>query len=98
VLPAHILVRDRESNTGELSTLPVGTRPFRFVSWARGDRIVLARFDRYFKRRPKLSRIEMRFIPNAQTAAVELQAHQIDLPATRQFSLLDQYRSIGVSS
>lgn len=97
VLPAHVLARS-DFNAGELSTHPVGTGPFRFVSWVRGDRIVLTRFDRYFKRRPKLSRIEMRFIPNAQTIVLELEKHQIDLIAVPQSSLLGQYRSIsGVS-
>ena len=86
VLPAHILVAG-DFNTGGLSTHPLGTGPFRFVSWARGDRIILARFDRYFKGRPKLSRIEMRFIPNAQSVATELEAHNLDLLATPQSSL-----------
>jgi len=95
VLPAHILARRDDFNAGELATHPVGTGPFRFVSWARGDRIVLTRFDRYFKVRPKLSRVEMRFIPDAQTIVTELEKHQIDLIATPQSSLIDQYRSIG---
>jgi peptide/nickel transport system substrate-binding protein len=97
VLPAHILARS-DFNTGELSTHPIGTGPFRFVSWVRGDRIVLTRFDRYFKGRPGLSRVEMRLIPNAQTIALQMQEHQIDLIAVPQASMLDQYRSIaGVS-
>ena len=94
VLPAHILARSN-FNTGELSTHPIGTGPFRFVSWVHGDRIVLTRFNGYFKGRPKLSRIEIRFIPNSQTIAVELRVHQIDLIETPQTSLIDQYRSIG---
>jgi peptide/nickel transport system substrate-binding protein len=94
VLPAHILARS-EFGTGELSTHPVGTGPFRFVSWTRGDRIVLTRFDPYFKGRPKLSRIEMHFIPDAQTTAAELEVHQIDLIPTSQAALLDRYRSIN---
>jgi len=94
VLPARILARS-DFNSGELSTLPIGTGPFRFVSWAPGDHIVLTRFDRYFKRRPNLSRVEMHFIPDMQTIAVELQEHQVDLIQTAQASLIDEYRSIG---
>ncbi len=93
ILPAHVLARS-DFNTGELSTHPIGTGPFRFVSWVRGDRIELTRFDQYFKGRPKLARIEMRFIPDAQTTAVELEKHQIDLIAAPAASLVDQYRSI----
>ncbi len=94
VLPAHVLEREHNFNTGELAGHPVGTGPFRFVSWVRGDRIILARFDRYFKGRPRLAQIEMRFIPNAQAIAVELKSHEIDLIATPQNSLVDQYQSV----
>jgi peptide/nickel transport system substrate-binding protein len=93
VLPAHVLEREHNFNTGELAYHPVGTGPFRFISWVRGDRIVLRRFDRYFKGRPRLAQIEMRFIPDAQTTAAELETHQIDLIAVPQNSL-DQYRSV----
>ncbi len=94
VLPAHILART-DFNGGELNTHPIGTGPFRFVSWVHGDRIVLTRFGRYFKGKPKLTRIEMRFVPNAQTTALELEQHQIDLIVEPQASMIDQYRSIG---
>jgi peptide/nickel transport system substrate-binding protein len=94
ILPAHILTRERSFNSGELAAQPIGTGPFRFVSWARGDRIVLERFDRYFKGRPKLARIEMRFIPDDQTIAAELEEHHVDLLVTPQTSLLDEYRSV----
>ena len=73
---------------------PIGTGPFAFVSWSRGDRIVLKRFDRYFKGRPKLARIEIRFLPSDQTIAAELAAHRVDLVVAPQTSLVDQYRSV----
>jgi peptide/nickel transport system substrate-binding protein len=94
VLAAHVLARESDFNTGELSTHPIGTGPFVFVSWSRGDRIVLKRFDRYFKGRPHLDRIELRFVPNDQTVAAELEEHTIDLLVTPQTSLIDQYRAI----
>lgn len=92
ILPAHVLASEGSFNTGTLSIHPVGTGPFRFVSWSRGDRIVLARFDRYFRGRPKLARIELRIIPDDQTIANELQAHRIDLIVAPQTSLLSTYR------
>lgn len=93
VLPAHVLAHS-DFDTGELSTHPIGTGPFRFASWVRGNRIVLTRFDRYFRGSPKIARIEMRFIPDAQTTATELEAHQIDLIVITQGALLDRYRSM----
>ncbi len=94
VLPAHILERESDFNSGQLAAHPVGTGPFAFVSWARADRIVLRRFDRYFKGRPPLDRIELHFVPNDQTIAAELEEHQIDLIVAPQTSLLDQYRAV----
>lgn len=93
VLPAHLL-RDGDFKGGTLAARPIGTGPFAFVSWARGDRIALVAFNHYFKGRPRLTRIEVDFIPDAETILVELEKHQIDLVPTPQASLFDQYRSI----
>jgi peptide/nickel transport system substrate-binding protein len=95
VLPAHVLRGESNFNQGSLSSHPIGTGPFRFVSWERGDRIVLTRFNRYFRGRPRLRRIELRFIPDDQTIAAQLAAHRIDLIVTPQTSLLQTYRGIG---
>ena len=94
ILPAHVLAREQSFNAGELSSRPIGTGPFRFVSWDRGDRIVLERNDAYFRGRPKLARIELRFIPDDQTIATEMATHRIDLTVVGQTSLLQTYRSI----
>jgi peptide/nickel transport system substrate-binding protein len=94
ILPAHILQRERDFNNGDLAARPIGTGPFEFVSWSRADRILLRRFDGYFKGRPRLDRIELRFIPNTQTIAAELEAHHVDLIVAPQTSLLDQYRAV----
>jgi peptide/nickel transport system substrate-binding protein len=93
ILPAHVLRRERSFNAGPLSSAPVGTGPFRFVSWARGDRIVLERFDRYFKGRPKLQRIELTVVPNDRSLALALQTHRVDLIAAASPALLPEYRS-----
>jgi peptide/nickel transport system substrate-binding protein len=93
VLPAHILARNN-FNGGILASHPIGTGPFRLVTWVRGDRIVLRRFDRYFKGSPKLATIEIRIIPAAQAVGAELAAHRIDMIAWTQSALLDRYRSV----
>ncbi len=93
VLPAHLLSAGGGFNAGSLSSHPIGTGPFAFVSWARGDRIVLKRFDRYFKGRPALERIDFRVVPSDQTIAAMLQEHQIDLVVAPQTSLVDQYHA-----
>jgi peptide/nickel transport system substrate-binding protein len=52
---------------------PVGTGPFKFKAWARGDRVELTRNAEYWQKgRPKLESVTFRFIndPQAQVAAV----------------------------
>lgn len=99
ILPAHLLSRARDFKSGTLAEHPLGTGPFQFVSWARGDRIILTRYDRYFQRRPRLARIEIRFTPDAQTLSVELQKHQIDLvPSPPSISELRAIPGVAIDS
>jgi len=54
------------------ATQPVGTGPFRFVEWAKGDSVRLERFDAYWGAAPALTRATFKFIsdPNAAFAAM----------------------------
>jgi peptide/nickel transport system substrate-binding protein len=94
VLPAHLLAKDLNFSDGALERHPMGSGPFTFVSWVRGDRMELRRFDGYFRGRPALERIELRFLENGATAAAELAAHRVDLITAAQSALLSQYRAI----
>jgi peptide/nickel transport system substrate-binding protein len=65
-----------------IKSAPVGTGPFRFVEWARGDQITLAKFDEYHRKGiPYLDRVTFKFIgdPSAQIAG--LKAGDIDVIA-----------------
>ncbi len=50
----------------------IGSGPYRFVRWARGDRIELARFDGYWDKRPAWDKVTFRMMPSdpARTAAL----------------------------
>jgi peptide/nickel transport system substrate-binding protein len=99
ILPAHVLQREAGFNTGGLNAFPVGTGPFRFVSWEHGSKIVLARNDRYFQGRPALERIEVDIVPNDQTILAQVEAHQLDLVVSPPSALADQYRALpGVAT
>ena len=53
-------------------TNPVGTGPFSFVRWNRGDRLEFARNDAYWGEKPALAKATFRFLsdPQAQVAAL----------------------------
>jgi peptide/nickel transport system substrate-binding protein len=66
-----------------LSTLtktPIGTGPFKFVSYTPGDRVVLAKFDGYFEPGiPKVAGVELRIMPEMSTKIAALKAGDIDI-------------------
>lgn len=67
----------------EYSNNPVGTGPFKFVQWDRGDKIVLAANEKYWGGRPKLDRVIFRSIPDNAVRLIELQRgglHAMEFP------------------
>ncbi|MGC9149082.1 MAG: ABC transporter substrate-binding protein [Sulfolobales archaeon] len=64
----------------------VGTGPYKFVSWEKGKKIVLERFDDYWGPKPPIKRIEWYIMPEASTRLAALLAGDVDfaynLPAT----------------
>ena len=63
-----------------LKSHPIGTGPFQFAEWVRGDRITLTRFKDYYEPGvPSLDKVVFRFIqdPGAQMAA--LRAGDVDV-------------------
>ena len=58
---------------------PVGTGPFKFVKWIRGDRVILEKNPKYFEGAPKLDRVVFRGIPEDATRLIELESGGIDL-------------------
>lgn len=94
ILPAHVIDREPDFNRSSLDQHPIGTGPFRFVRWERGNEIVFERFDRYFKGRPRLARIELHIVPDDQTIASELRAHAVDFVVSAASALYETYRSI----
>ena len=61
-----------EKTAGETKTKPVGTGPFKFVRWNKGDRIDIERNDAYWGEKAKLKTVVFRYIadPAAQIAAL----------------------------
>src|SRR5436309_5823023 len=82
-LPAHLtmlgmLPPGAAGNEDALFGKPVGTGPFRFVSWTHGDHVDLEANTKYWKPAlPKVEKLTVRFIPELSTRAAALRAAEI---------------------
>lgn len=66
----------RDFNAGRVT---VGTGPYRFVSFAPGERLVLERNERYWGRKPDFRRVTLRVIGNDAARVAALLSGSVDL-------------------
>jgi peptide/nickel transport system substrate-binding protein len=78
IIPKHAYA-GQDLLAGDATRRPIGTGPFRFVSYAPGDRVVLERNRTYFRNdRPGIDRLVFRILPNAATAVAALEKGEVD--------------------
>ena len=58
---------------------PVGTGPYQFSEWHKGDRLVLKRFDDYFMEAPAFSEMVFRSIVEDSMRTIALETGEIDI-------------------
>lgn len=73
---------------------PVGTGPFKFERWVKGDRVDLSKFDAHRNAADvKLRRVTFRFIPDPQAQVAALRAGDLDaFPTMGAPETLDQFK------
>ena len=78
IIPKHIYEgKDLLKDPANLT--PVGTGPFKFVEYVKGDHITLERNPHYFKAGlPYLDKVIFRIIPDAETATQALEQGKVD--------------------
>lgn len=76
IYPKSIIENDVES----LKTNPIGCGPFEFVEWQRGYKIVLKKFDNYFREDlPYLDGMEIIFFADSATLTYAIENGEIDM-------------------
>ena len=79
IVPKHIY-DGTDYRTNPANQKPIGTGPFQFVEWQRGNFIRMKRFDDYWVAgQPYLDEIIYRIIPDSQSRALALQTGQVQL-------------------
>jgi len=83
ILPEHIIAKyndDKGSmNNAPFNSAPVGSGPYKFVSWQRGNQVRLEAFPGYFLGKPKIAEVIYKTIPDTNTLATQVQTHEVDL-------------------
>jgi peptide/nickel transport system substrate-binding protein len=79
LLPAHILDKFESLDKVEYNGSPIGSGPYRVAEWARGDHVTFVRSETFWGRKPSISKIVERTIPDATTLAIQLRSGDIDV-------------------
>ncbi|MDR1649617.1 MAG: ABC transporter substrate-binding protein [Synergistaceae bacterium] len=58
---------------------PVGTGPFKFVSWQKGNKYVFERFENYWGPKPKYKTLEVRSVPEPTSRTIALETGDADI-------------------
>lgn len=58
---------------------PIGSGPYKFVSWSKGSNVKLTAFDDYFAGKAATQNLEMRVIPEAAQRTIALETGEIDV-------------------
>lgn len=78
VMPKH-LYENTDPLTNAHNTNPVGSGPFKFKEWLKGDHVTLLRNENYFlKGKPYLDKIIYRVMPSATVAAIAFERGEVD--------------------
>ncbi|MGI9077373.1 MAG: ABC transporter substrate-binding protein [Gemmatimonadaceae bacterium] len=77
ILPRHVYAGS-DPLKNPANTAPIGTGPFRFVSYGASGEIRYAANTDYFRGRPALDNVVLRVIPDPGTQVIALEAGEVD--------------------
>lgn len=94
IYPQHYI---EQVGWDEFTVNPIGTGPFRFVSWERDDRVVMEAFDDHWRGRPVWDRLIHRSIPEASTRVNELMTGGVHVATNIPTQDVDRIEDSGVA-
>ena len=77
VMPKHIWEKE-DFKTSQYNQKPVGSGPFKMVSWAKGDSMVFEANPTYFRGRPHIDKVILKTIPDPNVAFSALERGELD--------------------
>jgi peptide/nickel transport system substrate-binding protein len=74
-----IMKQSAAEKMGELDRTPIGTGPFKFVSWERGGQFVMRRNEKYWGQAPKIDEVIYKSIQEDAARIAALESGQADI-------------------
>lgn len=78
LIPEHVHADEPDFTVGELTKGMIGTGPYKFVEYKRGEYIQYEANPDYYDGAPGINTVIFRIIPNADTRKVALQTGEVD--------------------
>lgn len=78
IVPEHLLA-GKDIATADFNNQPIGTGPFKFIQWKKGENIILEANKDYYGAKPKLEQVIFKILPDPNVRAVQLETGEIDL-------------------
>lgn len=63
----------------DMSKMPVGSGPYKFVEWAQGDKIVFEAYEGYYQGQASIKNLTYKVISDSTTAALALESGEIQM-------------------
>jgi peptide/nickel transport system substrate-binding protein len=78
ILPAHLLAQYPNFNDIPFGSQPIGSGPYVVTNWRRGDSVDMRANPYYWQGKPRIDRLVVRFVPDANTAINLMTTHEVD--------------------
>ena len=98
-IPMHSPASLEALDEGEDVEAPVGTGPFKFVSWDRGEQLVMEKNEDYWGDVPELDTVTFKFVPESSSRVIMLEtgeAHAIMAVPPTEIDRLEEDAEINV--
>jgi peptide/nickel transport system substrate-binding protein len=94
ILPKHLLEGNANINRVPYNAAPVGSGPYIFKSWQHGGQMTFDANPNYFRGKPKIAHVVLKFIPDQNTLLEQLRTHEVDVYYAVPPFQIDQVRAI----
>lgn len=78
IMPQHIFENEPDFSANDLVAEPVGTGPYRLVTYNRGQYLLFEANEHYFGGLPSIENVTLRIIENIDTQRIALQSGEVD--------------------